>query len=140
MPTEEKPKTGLLNGRLWGVRALDWAELQEPLTRPVYDAVFQRVEMNAQTNYLDVGCGCGLAAQLATERGAKVTGLMHARTSLLSPNHEWRPDSFVWRISKTFNVVTGFNSFQIRGESQRRACPSETRGKTGGYRCDCDLG
>jgi 2-polyprenyl-3-methyl-5-hydroxy-6-metoxy-1,4-benzoquinol methylase len=94
MPTEEKPKTGKLNGRLWGARARDWADLQEPMTRPVYDAVFQRIEMDAQTNYLDVGCGSGLAAQLAAER-QELPELMQPRTSLLLPNHEWRPGSFV---------------------------------------------
>jgi len=75
MPTDEKPKTGKLNGRLWGARARDWAELQELMTRPVYDAVFQRIGVGAQTNYLDVGCGSGLAARLAAERGAKVSAV-----------------------------------------------------------------
>ena len=82
MPTEEKPKTGTLNGRLWGARAHDWAELQEPMTRPVYDAVLQRIEVGSQTNYLDVGCGSGLAAQLAAERGAKVSGVDAAENLL----------------------------------------------------------
>ena len=34
MRTDEKLKTGKLNGRLWGARARDWAELQEPDDSP----------------------------------------------------------------------------------------------------------
>ncbi|HSE86528.1 MAG TPA: class I SAM-dependent methyltransferase [Candidatus Binatia bacterium] len=119
MPTEEKPKTGKLNGRLWGARARDWAELQEPMTRPVYDAVFQRIEMDAQTNYLDVGCGSGLAAQLAAERGAKVTGIDAAENLLTIARSRVPAGQF--RVAdleelpfadNIFDVVTGFNSFQ----------------------------
>jgi SAM-dependent methyltransferase len=119
MPTDEKPKTRMLNGRLWGARARDWAELQEPMTRPVYDAVFQRIEVNAQTNYLDMGCGSGLAAQLAAERGAKVTGVDAAENLLAIAQSRVPAGQF--RVAdleelpfadKTFDVVTGFNSFQ----------------------------
>jgi SAM-dependent methyltransferase len=119
MPTDEKPETGMLNGRLWGIRARDWAELQEPMTRPVYDAVFQRIEMDAQTNYLDVGCGSGLAAQLAAERGAKVTGVDACENLLAIAQSRVAAGQF--RVAdleelpfadKTFDVVTGFNSFQ----------------------------
>jgi len=119
MPTEEKPKIGKLNGRLWGARALDWAELQEPMTRPVYDAVFQRIEMHAQTNYLDVGCGSGLAAQLAAERGARVSGVDAAENLLAIAQSRVPAGQF--RVAdledlpftdKTFDLVTGFNSFQ----------------------------
>ena len=119
MPTDEKPKTGKLNGRLWGARARDWAELQEPMTRPIYDAVFARIELGAQTNYLDVGCGSGLAAQLAAERGAKVSGIDAAENLLAIARSRIPAGQF--RVAdleelpfadKTFDVVTGFNSFQ----------------------------
>ena len=52
MPTDEKPKTGKLNGRLWGARARDWSELQEPMTRRVYDAVFQRIGVERKQTIL----------------------------------------------------------------------------------------
>ena len=120
MPTDEKPKTGRLHGRLWGERACDWAELQEPMTRPVYEAVFQRIVVGAQTNYLDVGCGSGLAAQLAAERGAKVTGVDAAENLLAIaqsrlPNGQFRVADLeeLPFADNTFDVVTGFNSFQF---------------------------
>jgi SAM-dependent methyltransferase len=119
MPTDEKPKNGKLNGRLWGARARDWAELQEPLTRPVYDTVFQRIEVGAQTNYLDVGCGSGLAAQLAIERGAKVFAVDAAENLLAIAQSRVPAGQFhvadleeLPFPDKTFDVVTGFNSFQ----------------------------
>jgi SAM-dependent methyltransferase len=119
MPTDEKPKTGKLNGRLWGARARDWAELQEPMTRPIYDAVFERIDLGPQTNYLDVGCGSGLAAQLAAERGAKVSGIDAAENLLAIARSRIPAGQF--RVAdleelpfadNTFDVVTGFNSFQ----------------------------
>ena len=119
MPTEEKPKTGRLNGRLWGARARDWAELVEPMTRRVYEAVFQRIGVDADTNYLDVGCGAGLAAQLAAERGAKVAGvdaaenlLAIARSRLPSGQFHVADLEELPFTDNTFDIVTGFNSFQ----------------------------
>jgi SAM-dependent methyltransferase len=119
MPTDEKPKTGELNGRLWGARARDWAELQEPMTRPIYDAVFERIDLGSQINYLDVGCGSGLAAQLAAERGAKVSGIDAAENLLAIARSRIPAGRF--RVAdleelpfadNTSDVVTGFNSFQ----------------------------
>jgi len=119
MPTDEKPKTGDLNGRLWGSRARDWAEVAEPMQRCVYDAVFERVGLSAQTNYLDVGCGSGLAAQLAAQQGAKVTGVDAAKNLLAIaqsrvPGGEFRVADLeeLPFTDKTFDLVTGFNSFQ----------------------------
>lgn len=119
MPTEAKPKTGNLNGRLWGARARDWAELVEPMTRGVYETVFQHIGVDAHTNYLDVGCGAGLAGQLAAERGAKVTGVDAAENLLVIARSRVPTGQF--RVAdleelpfpdETFDVVTGFNSFQ----------------------------
>ena len=147
MPTEEKPKTGKLNGRLWGARARDWSDLQEPMTRRVYDAVFQRIGVGAQTNYLDVGCGSGLAARLAADRGAKVSGVDAAENLLAIAQSRVPAGQF--RVAdleelpfadKTFDVVTGFNSFQYAANPDACACTGEACGKVRGCRCDCDLG
>jgi SAM-dependent methyltransferase len=119
MPTDEKPKTGKLSGRLWGARARDWSDVQEPMTSGVYDAVFQRLGVGVQTNYLDVGCGSGLAAQLAAERGAKVSGVDAAENLLAIAQSRVPAGQFhvadleeLPFTDKTFDVVTGFNSFQ----------------------------
>jgi SAM-dependent methyltransferase len=139
MPNDEKPKTGKLNGRLWGARARDWAELQEPMTRRVYDVVFQRLGVGAQTNYLDVGCGSGLAAQLAAERGAKVTGVDAAENLLAIaqsrvPAGQFREADLeeLPFPDKIFDVVTGFNSFQYAANPDAALAQAKRVAKSGG--------
>src|SRR4051812_27333525 len=64
-----------VQGELWGARAREWAELQENSFRPLYDAAFDVARAGNGTSLLDVGCGAGLALQMAQARGAKVSGL-----------------------------------------------------------------
>ena len=139
MPTDEKPKTGELNGRLWGARARDWAELQEPMTRPIYDAVFERIDLGSQTNYLDVGCGSGLAAQLAAERGAKVSGIDAAENLLAIARSRIPAGQF--RVAdleelpfadSTFDAVTGFNSFQYAANPDAAIAQAKRVAKSAG--------
>lgn len=122
MTLEQKPRTAEGNGRLWGARARDWADIQEVVCRPVYTAVFDRVGVQSGTAYLDVGCGAGLAAQIAAERGASVSGL-DASDSLLSIARTRAPngDFYLGELESlpfedgAFDLVTGFNSFQYAG-------------------------
>ncbi|OON76395.1 SAM-dependent methyltransferase [Streptomyces tsukubensis] len=75
-------------------RARDWAEIQERMLVPLYEAVYERVEAGAGTRLLGLGCGSGLALLMATARGAAVTGvdagaperLALARARLLGDN------------------------------------------------------
>ncbi|MFH8518048.1 class I SAM-dependent methyltransferase [Streptomyces gelaticus] len=73
-----------------GNRARDWAEIQERMLAPLYEAVYDRLELGAGTRLLSLGCGSGLALLIAAARGARVTGvdtdlerLALARTRLL---------------------------------------------------------
>ena len=87
--------------------------------KAVYEAVLERTGVGASTKYLDVGCGSGGAAQLAAERGAQVSGIDAAET-LLAIARERTPqgDFHLGDLedlpfgNATFDVVTGFNSFQ----------------------------
>ncbi|GJF33748.1 hypothetical protein KNE206_64480 [Kitasatospora sp. NE20-6] len=56
-------------------RARDWAEIQERMLVPLYQAVHQRLEVGPATSLLGLGCRSGLALLLAAERGAQVAGL-----------------------------------------------------------------
>lgn len=122
MTPEPKPQTSTANSRLWGLRAKDWADLQEGCFRPVYEAVLKRCAVSGGTRYLDVGCGAGMATQIAAERGATVAGI-DASTELLEiarsrvPRSDYRAaDLETLPFSdNTFDVVTGFNSFQYAG-------------------------
>ncbi|TRO61276.1 MULTISPECIES: SAM-dependent methyltransferase [Streptomyces] len=56
-------------------RARDWAEIQERMLVPLYEAVYQRLEVGSATRLLGLGCGSGLALLMAASRGAGVTGV-----------------------------------------------------------------
>ncbi|WP_307131215.1 SAM-dependent methyltransferase [Streptomyces aurantiacus] len=56
-------------------RARDWAEIQERMLVPLYEAVYERLEVGSSTRLLGLGCGSGLALLMAAARGASVTGV-----------------------------------------------------------------
>ncbi|MER7814274.1 methyltransferase domain-containing protein, partial [Streptomyces sp. NPDC096153] len=58
-----------------GRRARDWAEIQERMLVPLYEAVYAHLEVGAGTRVLGLGCGTGLALLRAKARGASVTGV-----------------------------------------------------------------
>jgi hypothetical protein len=59
----------------WGAQPQEWTTYQETAVRPLYEAVFDQLGLSAGTRLLDVGCGAGLAVQLAASRGARVWAL-----------------------------------------------------------------
>lgn len=56
-------------------RARDWSEIQERMLVPLYEAVYERLEVAPGTRLLGLGCGSGLALLMAASRGAAVTGV-----------------------------------------------------------------
>ncbi|MET7764131.1 SAM-dependent methyltransferase [Streptomyces sp. NPDC005336] len=56
-------------------RARDWAEIQERMLVPLYEAVYARLDIGAGTRLLGLGCGSGLALLMAAARGAAVCGV-----------------------------------------------------------------
>lgn len=120
MNNASAPRTSPANGRLWGSRARDWATIQEVQCRAAYAAVFDHVGLQAGSRLCDVGCGAGFAAQLASERGAWVSGI-DAADNLLEIARERVPggDFRLGDLEELpfpdggFDVVTGFNAFQF---------------------------
>ncbi|MGW6686178.1 methyltransferase type 11 [Streptomyces sp. NPDC054961] len=55
--------------------ARDWAEIQERMLVPLYDAVYDRLEIGPGDRLLGLGCGAGLPLLLASGRGAVATGV-----------------------------------------------------------------
>jgi SAM-dependent methyltransferase len=112
------------HAELWGARPRDWAEAQEGQVLPLYEAVLDAVGAASGVRLLDVGCGAGLASQLAAERGAEVSGF-DATGPLLEVARERVPDGD-FRVGDmeslpydddSFDVVVGFNSFQFAGDT-----------------------
>ncbi|MFI0984802.1 class I SAM-dependent methyltransferase [Streptomyces exfoliatus] len=64
--------------------ARDWAEIQERMLVPLYEAVYDRLGVGAGSRVLGLGCGSGLALLMAAARGARVAGADrdHARVEL----------------------------------------------------------
>ncbi len=62
-------------GDLWGKGVQDWASIQEPLGRPLWEAMLDEARVGSGTHVLDAGCGGGGASVLAAERGARVSGI-----------------------------------------------------------------
>ncbi|MDA5281774.1 methyltransferase type 11 [Streptomyces sp. NPDC054904] len=55
--------------------ARDWAEIQERMLVPLYEAVYDRLEVGPGDRLLGLGCGAGLPLLLAAGRGAAATGV-----------------------------------------------------------------
>jgi SAM-dependent methyltransferase len=122
MSTTDRETAGsaAAHGAIWGARARDWAEAQEHFARPLYEAVLRDAGVRAGTAILDVGCGAGLFCAMAAERGARVMGL-DAAEGMIAVARERVPagDFRVGEMEalpyedRTFDLVTGFNSFQF---------------------------
>ncbi|MFF0447094.1 methyltransferase domain-containing protein [Streptomyces sp. NPDC004609] len=73
-------------------QARDWAEIQERMLVPLYEAVYDRLEVGAATRLLGLGCGSGLALLMAAARGARVTGADTDRERLALAHERTAPD------------------------------------------------
>lgn len=114
---------GDTNGRNWGLRAADWANIQERQCAPAYHAVFEKCSLGPETCLLDAGCGAGMALTLASELGARISGV-DASAALLEIASRRLPDAKFAQgdieelpfDDNAFDVVTGFNSFQFAAD------------------------
>lgn len=120
MKADDEIRRSPANGRLWGARARDWAEVQEGQCRAAYEAVLDELALRPGSSYCDVGCGAGMAALLAARRGAEVAGV-DAAEGLLAIARE-RVAVADFRLGDleqlpfadgSFDFVTGFNAFQF---------------------------
>lgn len=111
--------TAKIQGDLWGQHAADWAELMEPFFTPAYEAVLMEAQVGPGKRVLDAGCGCGLFGALALQRQSHVSGVdatmpMLAIAEARAPTGDWRWGDLeeLPFDDASFDVVTGFNSFQ----------------------------
>lgn len=64
-----------VQGRLWGAHPQNYAEYLEQLSLPLLGAALDAARVTRGTRVLDAGCGAGLAALLASLRGATVSAI-----------------------------------------------------------------
>jgi SAM-dependent methyltransferase len=131
--------TAQIQGELWGARALDWTELQEGAFKPLYAAAFAAAKVAKGTRLLDIGCGAGLALRVAAASGAHVTAI-DAAQNLVAIARERLPGADI-RVgdlealpfaADSFDVVTGFNSFQYAADRVHALAEAKRVARPGG--------
>jgi SAM-dependent methyltransferase len=131
--------TATIQGQIWGTRARDWADVQESVAIPLYEAVLERTGTGKGTSVLDIGCGAGIFCGMAARLGARVSGI-DASESLVAIARERVPDGDFRAgemeglpyADRTFDLVTGFSSFQFAADpvnALREACRVSCRGR-----------
>jgi SAM-dependent methyltransferase len=146
--------TAAAQGELWGPRARDWAEVQEPRWREIYETFLTHVKIGRGTKLLDVGCGAGGALKVARERGADISGLdasislaTIARERLSGARIEVGEMEELPFDDASFDFVIGCNSFQFAADmvaafkEAARVCRSggNVAAMFWGRREDCEL-
>ncbi len=117
--------SGPIQGELWGAEASDWAGLQEPQHRRLYEEAIRRTGISADVAVLDAGCGSGVFCRRAADAGARVSGI-DAAAALVEiargrvPEAELRVGDleFLPYADESFDVVTGFNSLQYAADPE----------------------
>ncbi|GAA2331742.1 hypothetical protein GCM10010416_58510 [Streptomyces caniferus] len=103
-------------------RTRDWAEIQERMLVPLYEAAYDRLGIGPATRLLGLGCGSGLALLLAAARGAQVSGVDADESRLELARERLTPDGMPEHTrlvsggledavpeGAAFNVVTAFH-------------------------------
>ncbi|MCL6647796.1 MAG: class I SAM-dependent methyltransferase [Chloroflexi bacterium] len=121
--TDQKQGSARVQGELWGARAQEWADYQEPLHRPLFQHAIKHTGIGPGSTVLDVGCGPGGLCLLAAAAGAHVTGIDAAapsveiaRRRVPSGRFDVGDLQFLPYDDRSFDVVTGFNSFQYAAD------------------------
>lgn len=115
--------TAQLQGDLWGQAPDGWASIQEPMHRPLWEAMLNEVNVGAGTRVLDAGCGGGGASAVMDERGAQASGI-DAAEGLISiaskrvPGVEFRVGDieFLPYEDDAFDAVFASNSVQYSAD------------------------
>jgi SAM-dependent methyltransferase len=113
-------------GELWSTNPAAWAEQAESKQRPLYEAVLEHLDPAHGAALLDAGCGSGLFAQLAAERGVRVSGL-DAAPGLIDYARRRVPSGqfTVGELEElpypdaAFDAVTAFNSVFYAADPRR---------------------
>lgn len=146
--------TAHVQGELWGARANDWTEANEPAWQPVYQAVLHHTGVRIGSRLLDVGCGAGGALVVARQRGAEISGI-DASEHLVAIARRRLPNASIHVgemeelpfADEAFDVVSGINSFQFADSvvralrEARRVCKRDgtVAMLVWGRKSDCEL-
>jgi SAM-dependent methyltransferase len=137
--TQAASGSGAVQGELWGARARDYADFQEPQVRPLFEDAIGRTGIGHGKTVLDVGCGAGGFCRLAAETGATVVGIDASqalveisRARVPSGRFDLGDMQFLPYEDDSFDVVTGFNSFQYAADRVAALCEAARVARAGG--------
>lgn len=114
--------TKTVQGKLWSISPQNWSTHFEPYFLPLYKTALDQLDIQPETMLLDAGCGSGMFSSMAIDAGAQVIGI-DAAPGLLELARQRNPQNNFMEedleampfASNSFQVVTGFNSFQYAG-------------------------
>ncbi len=131
--------TAEVQGAIWGARAEDFAEINEPAWRPVFDAALSRAGVGRGTRHLDIGCGAGGALVASRALGAEVAGLdasenlvAIARRRLPGARIEIGEMEALPFAEESWDVATFINSLQFAGDPVRALAEARRVTRRGG--------
>ncbi|MFE4050746.1 methyltransferase domain-containing protein [Streptomyces sp. YIM B13518] len=104
---QHPPRTGAAPRVDLRARARDWSEIQERMLVPLYEAVYERLDVGPTTRLLGLGCGSGLALLMAASRGAAVTGVDACADRLALARERLLPDERDARVRDDIRIVRG---------------------------------
>jgi ubiquinone/menaquinone biosynthesis C-methylase UbiE len=128
-----------IQSHLWGQRPQDWANIQEQTGNDGYLFALNFLQLTTADTLLDVGCGSGLFADLAHQKGVAVTGI-DATAQLIEQAKQRTPglNFLVGEMEElpfgdaAFDVITGFNSFQYAANVKNALTEAKRVLKPGG--------
>lgn len=131
--------TKTIQVKTWGIAPEYWSQHFEPFFLPMYKKALRQLELTEGTLLLDAGCGTGLFSSMAIKAGAQVIGIDTA-PGLLEVARRRNPDNNFMEedleslpfANNSFDVVTGFNSFQYAGNFENALKEAKRVLKPGG--------
>ncbi len=131
--------TKTIQGRLWSIAPQYWSKHFEPYFLPMYRKVLDQLKLTEDRILLDAGCGSGIFSSMAIETGAQVIGI-DAAPGLLEVARQRNPQNNFMEedlesmpfAANSFDVVTGFNSFQYAGNFENALLEAKRVLKPGG--------
>ena len=131
--------TKAVQGKLWSTAPNYWSSYFEPYFLPMYRKTIDQLNLTGDSVLLDAGCGSGLFSSMSIKAGAQVVG-MDAAPGLLEVARKRNPENTFLEedletmpfCDESFDVVTGFNSFQYAGNFTRALMEAKRVLKTGG--------
>lgn len=131
--------TKTIQGKLWSIAPQYWSQHFEPWFLPLYRKTLEQLNLDKNVMLLDAGCGSGLFSNMAIKAGAELIGV-DAAPGLLEEARRRNPrNNFMEEdlealpfASESFDVVTGFNSFQYAGSFENALKEAKRVLKPGG--------